>query len=55
MRRSGVSVHFLATPLHKSAKLWQKTYFYVRNLREVDYINLPDFAAGPPVEPRDNW
>ena len=55
MRRSGAGPRFPAIPLHELAKIWKQTYFYVRNLEPVEYINLPAFALGPPIEPRDNW
>jgi hypothetical protein len=38
----------------ESCKKWQRSFFYVKNLKEgEDYINLPPFVAGGPE--RDNW
>jgi hypothetical protein len=52
---SGSGTRFPSIALLESAKLWQKSYFYVRNLHLTrDYINLPSFLAGPPPGPRDN-
>lgn len=32
-------------PLEDSAKKWQKSFFYVRNVKPVvDFINLPPFV-----------
>jgi hypothetical protein len=37
-----------------SCKKWQRSFFYMRNLKEgEDHINLPPFEAGGPE--RDNW
>jgi hypothetical protein len=39
----------------ESCKKWQRSFFYVRNLKKgVDYINLPPFDASGPGE-RDSW
>jgi hypothetical protein len=39
----------------ESCKKWQRSFFYVKNLRkDVDHVNLPPFDAGGPGE-RDNW
>ena len=40
-------------PLEDSAKKWQNSFFYVRNL-SADRINLPPFVNSPPREKR-NW
>jgi hypothetical protein len=38
----------------ESCKKWQRSFFYVKNLKEgVDYINLPPFDANGPE--RDSW
>jgi hypothetical protein len=38
-----------------SCKKWQRSFFYVKNLKEgADYINLPPFDASGPGE-RDSW
>jgi hypothetical protein len=38
----------------ESCKKWQRSFFYVKNLKEdEDHINLPPFEAGGPE--RDNW
>jgi hypothetical protein len=56
VRRTGSGTRFPPIVLLESAKLWQKSYFYVRNLDPTrDFINLPAFAIGPPAEPRNNW
>ena len=37
-------------------KLWQKSYFYVRNVApQGDYANLPAYVAGPPAGRRPQW
>jgi hypothetical protein len=39
----------------ESCKKWQRSFFYVKNLKEgADYINLPPFDASRPGE-RDSW
>jgi hypothetical protein len=39
----------------ESCKKWQRSFFYVRNLKKgSDYINLPPFDASGPGE-RDSW
>jgi hypothetical protein len=39
----------------ESCKKWQRSFFYVKNLKEgADYINLPPFDASGPGE-RDSW
>jgi hypothetical protein len=38
----------------ESCKKWQRSFFYVKNLRKgEDHINLPPFEAGGPE--RENW
>ena len=42
---------FPPIPLIQSVKLWQKSYFYVKNIAlQGDYINLPAYVAGPPAD-----
>jgi hypothetical protein len=39
----------------ESCKKWQRSFFYVKNLKEgADYINLPPFDASGPSE-QDSW
>jgi hypothetical protein len=39
----------------ESRKKWQRSFFYVKNLKKgADYINLPPFDANGPGE-RDSW
>jgi hypothetical protein len=38
----------------ESCKKWQRSFFYVKNLKEgADHINLPPFKANGPE--RDSW
>lgn len=56
VRRTPSGTRFPPIALHESAKLWQKSYFYVRNVHPTnDYVNLPAFVPGPPAELRNNW
>ena len=50
-----VSINTKSTPLPKihlpdSIKKWQNTYFYVRNLTEVDRIGLSAFSDSRPAD-----
>ena len=55
-RCPGAGNCFPPISLLQSAKLWQKSYFYVKNIHPTrDYINLSAYVAGPPAEPRANW
>ena len=37
-------------------KLWQKSYFYVRNVaQQGDYVNLSVYVAGPPAGRQPSW
>jgi hypothetical protein len=46
---------FLRLAGKESCKIWQCSFFYVKNLgQDVDHVNLPPFDAGGPSE-RDNW
>jgi hypothetical protein len=39
----------------ESCKKWQRSFFYVKNLKKgADYINLPPFNASAPSE-QDSW
>ena len=50
MRRSCENNPFPPIPLIQSVKLWQKSYFYVKNVaQQGDYVNLPAYEAGPPA------
>jgi hypothetical protein len=45
---------FLGIKGKESCKKWQRSFFYVKNLKEGEHhINLPPFEAGGPE--RDNW
>ena len=56
MRRAGENNPFPPIPLIQSVKIWQKSYFYVKNVAEQgDYINLPDYVAGPPAGRQPSW
>lgn len=56
VRRPGAGNSFPAISLTQSVKLWQKSYFYVKNVHPtLHFVNLSAFTAGPPVEPRTNW
>ena len=56
VRRPGAGNCFPAISLTQSVKLWQKSYFYVKNINPaIDFVNLPAYEAGPPAEPRTNW
>ncbi|KAK1625832.1 hypothetical protein QYE76_000147 [Lolium multiflorum] len=37
----------------ESCRSWQQTFFYVKNLSPIDFINLPAYAPGAPS--RANW
>ena len=56
VRCPGAGYGFPAITLTQSLKLWQKSYFYVKNVNPaLDFVNLPAYEAGPPAEPRTNW
>ena len=56
MRRTGENNLFPPIPLIQSVKLWQKSYFYVKNVaQQGDFVNLPAYEAGSTAEPRTNW
>jgi hypothetical protein len=48
------TVEFPGLKGKESCKKWQRSFFYVKNLKEgADYINLPPFDANGPE--RDSW
>ncbi|XBI57037.1 hypothetical protein VPH35_038518 [Triticum aestivum] len=56
MRRVAADNPFPVITLIQSVKLWQKSYFYVRNVApQGDYVNLPAYVAGPPAGRRPQW
>ena len=56
MRRSVADNPFLAIPLIKSVKMWQRSYFYVKNVAaDGDWVNLPPFEAGAPAGRLPSW
>ena len=56
MRRVAADNPFPVITLIQSVKLWQKSYFYVRNIApQGDYVNLPAYVAGPPAGRRPQW
>ena len=56
MRRANENNPFPPIPLIQSVKLWQKSYFYVRNVApQGDYVNLPAYVAGPPAGRQPSW
>jgi len=51
IQRSTADNPFPPIALIQSVKLWQKSYFYVKNIAlQGDYINLPAYVAGPPAD-----
>ena len=56
MRRTGENNPFPPIPLIQSVKLWQKSYFYVKNVaQQGDYVNLPAYEADPPAGRQPSW
>ena len=56
MRRASENNPFPSIPLIQSVKLWQKSYFYVKNIaQQGDYVNLPAYVAGPPAGRQPSW
>ena len=46
----GAENPFPSIKLIKSVKMWQRSYFYVKNVaQQGDYVNLPAYVAGPPA------
>ena len=38
----------------ESCRKWLRTFFYVKNSTKTDFINLPKYLPGPPLE-KHNW
>ena len=56
MRQASENNPFPSIPQIQSVKLWQKSYFYVRDVaQQGDYVNLPDYVAGPPAGRQPSW
>ena len=56
VRRPSPKNAFPTVKLPQSVKMWQQSYFYVKNVDPaVDFLNLPAYAAGPPAGRRPNW
>src|SRR3954470_4686849 len=56
LRRSTVDNPFPAIKLIKSVKMWQRSYFYVKNVASHgDWVNLPAYAAGAPAGRQPSW
>ena len=47
-------VQFIRVQGLASARKWLRTYFYVKNNTDVDFINLPAYVAGT-SDARLNW
>ena len=47
---------FPTIALIKSVKMWQRSYFYVKNVApEGDWVNLPAYEAGAPAGRLPSW
>ena len=56
MRRAGENNPFPPIPLIQSVKIWQKSYFYVKNVAEQgDHVNLLAYVAGPLAGRQPSW
>ena len=56
MKRSGENNPFPSIPLIQSVKIWQKSYFYVKNVAEQgDHVNLLAYIAGPLAGRQPSW
>ena len=56
VRRPVADNPFPAITLIQSVKLWQKSYFYMKNVApQGDFVNLPAYVAGPPAGRRPQW
>ena len=56
MRRSTADNPFPSIALIKSVKMWQRSYFYVKNIAaEGDWFNLPPYEAGAPARRLPSW
>ncbi|XBI84476.1 hypothetical protein VPH35_092774 [Triticum aestivum] len=56
MRRSTTDNPFPSIALIKSVKMWQQSYFYMKNVApEGDWVNLPHYEAGTPAGRLPSW
>ena len=56
MRRSVDDNPFPTIALIKSVKMWQQSYFYVKNIAlEGDWVNLPAYEASTPAGRLPSW
>ena len=56
MRRSIADNPFPTIPLIKSVKMWQQSYFYMKNVApDGDWVNLPPYEAGAPAGRLPSW
>ena len=56
MRRTNDNNPFPPILLIQSVKLWQKSYFYVKNVApQGDFVNLPAYVASPPAGRHPSW
>ena len=56
MRRASDNNPFSLIPLIQSVKLWQRSYFYMKNIApQGDFVNLPAYIAGPPAGRQPSW
>ena len=56
MRRVTADNPFPVITLIQSVKLWQKSYFYVKNLAsDGDWVNLPPYSAVPLTGRLPSW
>ena len=56
MRRSVADNPFPTIALIKSVKMWQRSYFYVKNIApEGDWVNLPAYEASAPAGRLPSW
>ena len=47
---------FPVIKLAQSVKMWQRSYFYVKNVApEGDWVNLPAYEAGAPAGKLPRW
>ena len=56
VRRPAKRNAFPIIKLAQSVKMWQQSYFYVKNVDPAaDFLNLPAYKAGPPTGARISW
>src|SRR3954464_13952878 len=56
LRRSTADNPFPAIQVIKSVKMWQRSYFYVKNVApDGDWVNLSAFEAGAPAGRQPSW